>query len=397
MGETIGTDAEPERLWTGYSGRLLILLTVGFTAVHTGRMVLSPLLPVIIEDLTITPFEAGLALSVLLWMNAAMQYPSGHFSDRLSRKTVIAASFVTAVVGFVLLSLSTTYAVLLLGAAAIGLGSGLYPSASLALLSDLFVEKRGQAIGINTVSIDLGSALSAGLAVVVLVYATWRAAFVPVLVVTVPALALLHLWSREPYLVTRIEFPIRVTVGNLVGDGRMRWTLIAYSLYMITWQGVAGFLPTYLAVDKGVSTTIASAGFALLFLVGIVVKPFAGKAGDNSTHLRVATAAAVFGVVGLVVLIGSSTLLGITAGIVLFAVGLNAFSPPMLTHLMSQFPDTSMGGDIGATRTVYIGIGSFGPIYVGYVASYATYSVAFVGLLLTLLGSAIILVRLGRS
>lgn len=394
MRDSVVTDAETEQLWAGYSGRLLILLTVGFTAVHTGRMVLSPLLPAVIESLAITPFEAGIALSVLLWMNAAMQYPSGHLSDQLSRKTVIVASFLAAVAGFVILGLTSTYIVLLLGAAAIGLGSGLYPPASLALLSDLFVEKRGQAIGVNIVSIDLGSALSAGLAVIVMTYATWQVAFLPVLVATVLAVVLLHFWSKEPYVIARPKFPIRKTIQNFLGDRRMRWTLIGYSFYMFTWQGIAGFLPTYLAVEKNLSATIASAGFALLFLVGIVVKPFAGRVGDRSGHLRTATASAIVGVIGLAALIVSSTLLGITLGIVAFAVGLNAFSPPMLAYLMNQFPDISMGGDIGVTRTVYIGIGSFGPIFVGYVASYATYSAAFIGLLTTLLGSAVILVWL---
>ncbi|USZ69909.1 hypothetical protein NGM10_16010 (plasmid) [Halorussus salilacus] len=71
-----------------------------------------------------------------------------------------------------------------------------------------------------------------------------------------------------------------------------------------------------------------------------------------------------------------------------------SFPPVMQTFLMGVFPDSSMGGDMGATRTVYLGVGAVGPAYVGYVAEVASYTAAFVGLAVCLLAAAGILVAM---
>lgn len=74
-----------------------------------------------------------------------------------------------------------------------------------------------------------------------------------------------------------------------------------------------------------------------------------------------------------------------------------AYPPVMQAFLMDAFPDGSMGGDLGATRTVYIGLGSLGPTYVGFVAGRASYVTAFSGLLACLVVSAVVVVWLART
>ncbi|MFC6990063.1 hypothetical protein ACFQJD_17605 [Haloplanus sp. GCM10025708] len=55
-----------ERLVRGYGGHLLVAVSLGWLTLQSGRLLLPPLLPTVIEDLAITPFRAGIALS-LLW------------------------------------------------------------------------------------------------------------------------------------------------------------------------------------------------------------------------------------------------------------------------------------------------------------------------------------------
>jgi MFS family permease len=139
---------------------------------------------------------------------------------------------------------ATTYALLLVGAAVVGVSSGLYPAAALAWLSNLFKERRGRAFGINTAAIDTGSALSPGVATAVLVIGTWRTAFAPIAVVMATVFVYVHRWGREPYVLERFSLDVGKTARVLISTKRMRWTLVCYSLYMFTWQGIAGFLPT---------------------------------------------------------------------------------------------------------------------------------------------------------
>ncbi|WP_227374859.1 MFS transporter [Haladaptatus halobius] len=393
-----------ERLVTGYSGRLLLAVSLGWAMIQTGRLVLSPMLPTVMDSLDITEFQAGLALTLLWGLYALGQYPSGRLSDRLSRKSLLAAGLALLVVGFAALASAPTYSAFLLGAAIVGTGAGLYPTPARALLSDLFVARRGQAFGLHTASGDSGGAVAAGLAVGVLAVATWRVAFLPVILVLVTVLVLLHRWSRETY--TRPGFDAnagRIVLRDLgvtarrFGNRRTVALIVAYSLYAFVWQSVAGFLPTFLQTVKGFSPALAGGGFAALFVVGALVKPLSGSLGDRISRPVVAAGALTLAATTLAALLLASGTLAIAGIVVVFAAGLMAYPPVMQAFLMDAFPDGSMGGDLGATRTVYIGLGSLGPTYVGFVAGRVSYVTAFAGLLGCLVVSAAVVVWLART
>jgi MFS family permease len=161
-----------ERLLGGTAGRLLLTASLGWLALQAGRLVLSPMLPAVMADLSISEAQAGFAFTVMWGLYAAGQYPSGRLSDRLSRPTLLVPGLALLSVGFGALAAATSYRLYLLGAAVVGAGAGLYPTAARALVSDLYVERRGQAFGLHTASGDTGGAIAAGLAVATLAVAT---------------------------------------------------------------------------------------------------------------------------------------------------------------------------------------------------------------------------------
>jgi predicted MFS family arabinose efflux permease len=202
-------------------------------------------------------------------------------------------------------------------------------------------------------------------------------------------LVLLHAWRPEPYEVRRVDLAVGATARRLFANPRFGTLLAAYVLYAFTWQGAVGFLPTFLQRAKGFSPGLAGGGFAALFVVGALVKPLSGAASDRvGSKAIVGVAALVLGATALGATVAVEPRLLVAAGVVAFAAGLMAFPPAMQAHLMDAFPDASMGGDLGATRTVYIGLGSLGPTYVGLVAERAGYVPAFVGLVACLLVAA---------
>lgn len=388
------TGRAEERLFTGSSGRLLLVASVGWASIQCGRLLLSPLLPRITADLGITNARAGLALTVLWGIYALLQFPSGRLSDRLSRKTLLVAGASLVAVGFLALAATRSYATFLLAAATVGTGAGLYPTAARALVSDLFVERRGQAFGLHVASGDLGGAAAAGLAVVVLAVAAWRTAFLLPVAVLAVALVALHAWSRESVRIERVRLDVRGT-GRRLFTRRYLPFLFAYALFSFTWQSAVGFLPTYLQ-DKGLSATFASGSFALLFVVGVVVKPLAGGLGDRFSRLGVAAGALLLGAASMAVVVRSTAGPVVAVGVLLFAAGLMAYPPVMQAFLMDVFPTESMGGDLGGARTVYIGIGSLGPTYVGIVADRAGFRYAFAGLIGCLVVSGLVILALDR-
>lgn len=383
-----------ERFLAGHTGRMLGTLTLGLTAVRIGRRALPALVPVFITDLGITPFKAGFALTTLTIFYALLQYPSGRISDGLSRKTALMASLGTVVIGAAILMATPTYAVLLLGVAVIGAGEGLYGPAARALLSDLFQEKRGRAFGIFTMASDLGGITAAGLVTVALTVSTWHTVFLPTIAMLTILFILINRWGDESVHLNSIDINAVSTARRLLGHSRFRWILLSYVLYNFSIQGILGFLPTFLQSHYNLSLGTANALFALFFVIGGIARAAGGGLSDRIPRLYVGGGGLFLGIIGILLLVMMSSLPGAVAGVVVFAFGTRFYSPSVQAYLMDVFPDSSMGGDLGATRTIYLGLGSLGPTYVGLVASYWSYVLAFVGFVICIVAAGLILIWL---
>lgn len=369
-----------ERFLRGYAGRLSFPLALGWFGAKLARDLLPPLLPAVADDLALSPSEAGVALTVLGICYALLQYPGGRLSDGLSRKTVLVGGLAVALAGSVALALAGSKGELLLGVALLGVGTGLYSIPWRALLSELYVDRRGAAFGVVQAAGRLGSSLTAVVAVGALAVGSWNLAYLPVAVVMAVVAVLYHRWSREPYVIDRVPLGVGDTAGRVFASPGIRRLVVAYIAYAFVWQGVSRFLPTFLHETKGFTLLAASSGFAALFLVGLVVAPVAGDASDRLARGPIAAAVLGLGALGIALVIVGSSLPAIATGIVLFAVGMLAFPPVMQAYLMDRFPEESMGGDLGALKTVYTGIGSLSPTYVGLVAERLSYAAAFSGL-----------------
>lgn len=362
-----------------------------------GRLVLSPLLPTIIADLAISRAAAGVGLTVLWASTALAQFPGGRLSDGLSRKTMLLAGLGANVVGFTMLALSSGYAQLVVSLAVVGVGTGLFIPAKYLVLTELFVERRGRAFGVNSAAAEIGGVLASVAAVLVLAVGAWRLAFVPVAGILLLGIVAFTVWSDERVTLARTSLDVRGTARRLFGNRDLLVLLLTFSLFSFVWQGVTGFLPDFLHVHKEFSQTFASNAFAVLFVVAAVVTPIIGSLGDRLGHARVGILTPLVGSVGLGVVLLADDRIGVLAGIAVLASGIGSFWPLLYAHLMDALPDRDMGGDFGATRTVFMGLGSFGPAYVGVVVDLAGYVTAFVGFVGCLLVTTGLLVSIVRS
>ncbi len=382
--------ADDDRLFGGYAGRILVVLTAGYGTLKVARYALPAVLPLVIADLGIDSVRAGIALSTIVTAVAITQYPSGRYADGLSRATVVLVAVGSLVVGLSTLSLSPTYLALLAGAALLGAGEGLYSPASRALVSDLFDARRGQAFGVHMMSVDVGGLAAAGAATVLLATGRWRAAFLP-LAVLVGLVGLVYLrLNREPLPLGRVPLDARRTARRLLGSPELRLLTVAYCLFMLTIQGVLGFLPTLLQSDLDIAPGRASLVFAALFAAGLAIKPLAGRLSDRVPRPAVGGAATLVGAAGIAALALAEGPLAAGVATVGVAVGAKGFGPAMQAHLMDTFPEESMAGDLGALRTVYMGVGALGPIYVGVVAARLDYGAAFLGLAAAFAGASVL-------
>ncbi|RDI70216.1 MFS transporter [Halopelagius longus] len=370
---------------------MLLVVSLGWAALQTGRFLLSPLLPTIIADLQITEATAGVALALFQGVYALSQYPGGEYSDRWTRATLIVPGLLVLVVGFVAFGFAWSLPAFVAAAAVVGLGKGLFAIPSRALLSDLFVRRRGRALGVYAAGTDVGGLLSSGLAVLALGYATWRTPFFPVAAVLAAVTVLYVLWSREGYRVGDASLDVGGTARRLVTSPQQRGTLLAFSLFYFMVGGFINFLPTYLAVSKGFSQGLASATFAIVFAVGLAVKPVAGGLGDRFSRRGIAVVGIGFAALSLGALVAAGSKPVVWVAVGLTAVGYKTGFPLADAIIMDDAPDGGMGADLGAARALFLGANALGPAYVGVVVTYANYAAAFGGLVVCLVVAAAIL------
>lgn len=394
MIDWISYTSRDESLVRNYSGQMLVTLSVGMVATSVGRLLLPPLLPTITAELQLTKSQAGIVLSTMWAFFAILQFPAGRLSDRLSRSTILVAGLLVMISGFGILSIVPSYLLLLVGVAFIGAGSGLYIVSMRAFISDLFTARRGQAFGVNTAAGMMGGILAAGLTTVIATAFDWRIAFVPLIAILALVATRLHSKRREPYEFGRIDFGLHTTVTRVFGTAEMRWLVIEYSLVMFAWQGMFGFLPTFLRIAKGFQPELANATFAIPFGIGIIVMPLAGGMSDRIARLPVAIIALLFSSFGLAFVVFETSTRLVVVGVFVFAVGLVVHPPVMQAYLMDRFSDSNAGGDFGAFRTLYLATASLGPAYVGWIAQRTSYIFAYQGLVACLFLSAVILVRI---
>jgi MFS family permease len=377
---------------TGYARRMLYTVSLGWALLQTGRFLISPLLPTIISDLGITEATAGIALAVFQGSYALVQYPSGEYSDRWNRTTLIVPGLVILAVGFALLGLVNGIVLFFVATTVVGVGKGLFSIPSRALLSDLFSANRGRALGIYAAGTDVGGLISSGVAVLALTYASWRTPFFPVAIALGVLTVAYAATTREGYTVGSASLDLRGTVGRLVQSTQQRRTLVAFTLFYFMVGGFINFAPTYLAQAKGFSESLAGLSFGIVFAVGFAVKPIAGTLGDRFSRRGIAVAGMLIAAAALGGLVFVSANLAIWIAVGVLALGYKTGFPLADAIIIDGAPAEGMGADLGAARALFLSANALGPAYVGVVATYANYDLAFGGFVACLVVAAGLLV-----
>jgi len=368
-----------------HSIKMLATIVVGTTAIMTSKLLLSPLLPTLIEDFDITVSTAGIALSIMWFCAALSQYPGGLISDRTSKTNVLLGGVVLAILAVTLIIWSTTFAWFVVGLMVLGIGSGVYQPVAVIKISDLFVDRRGQAVGVNAASINFAGVLSAGLGAGILTVWSWQVAFFPVVAGFVATLLFLLVWRSDEPLESDVETGVVETYRQIRTDRSLLLLLGMAALIAFTWQATVSFFPAYLQVEKGFSVVMASYAFASLFIVGVFANPVVGWFGDQWGHRVLVAAMCATSVIGLGILLLTDGLLAIFIGTAIFAIGLAAFWPVYNATMMETLSGSSRGSNFGAIRSLYLILGSLGPAFVGITADLTSYSISFAGLSVALI------------
>ncbi|WP_338728642.1 MFS transporter [Haladaptatus sp. DJG-WS-42] len=367
---------------------MLLTVSLGWALLQLGRTLLSPLLPAILVDLSMSEATAGVALALFQGVYGIAQYPSGAYSDTWSRTALILPGLGLLIVGFTVFGLAGGLFAFFAASILIGFGKGLFATPSRALVSDLFVANRGRALGVYAAGTDLGGLLASGIAIIVLTYATWRAPFVPIAIGLAVLGVLYWSWTKEEYTVGEKRLNVTGTLSELVERPDQRVTLVAFSLFYFMVGGFISFFPTYLTNAKGYPISLASATFAIVFLVGIGIKPIAGGLSDRFPRRLISMAGLLLAAGAMTLLIFANSLPVVVGSVALLALGYKTQFPLADAIIMDSARAGELGANLGAARALFLIANALGPAYVGIVATYASYAAAFGGYAVCLLIAA---------
>jgi predicted MFS family arabinose efflux permease len=344
----------------------LSLCSVVFV-VNMGRVAFAPLLEPFMATFGIGPGTAGL-VTTLLWVGATL--PSigvGYLLTKLSQYTVITIAGVLLGVASAATAASTSVTMLAVGAFVIGVSASLYFTAANPLLSSLFPEGVGRAIGIHGAAMMVASVAAPLYVGVVLVnFVSWRYVF-----------GLLSAFA----IVTTVAF--RVTLRRNAVESRgaadetaflsavgRHWRLILTGVLLFgvtgfVWQGVFNFFVTYLVETKSVEAPFARNLLSVVFFAGIPSFWLSGRIADRFPKIPATlTFLGVF-VVSMLSMTAVGTADELLVASVVMGFSFHGVIPIFHTYVLESLPEASrssafsiylgVNGALGATGSVAVG------------------------------------------
>lgn len=365
----------------GGRGRLLAVVAAGWLLVLGARVVLPALMPRVRATFALDNAAVGLLLSLVWAAYALTQFPAGLLLDRFGERRVLVASVLATAAGALGLTLAPTFALFALGGALFGVGAGLYAPPRVTVLSRAYPERDSTALGVTFAVGNVGAATLPVVAAALAARFGWRAGFA----VVVPPLAAVAagLWAFVPRRAparedTRAARPTAARVLAALTSRRVALAWVAMTLTLFAYQGITAFLPLYLVDAKGLGGEAASALYGLFYASGAVSQWIAGNGADRFGERRVLAAVAAFGVVPLAALplAGGP---GLVAVVVLLGTRLG-LGPVGNGYVAAVLPDDVQGVGYGLFRTLYLGTGAVGSLFVGVLAERGLFDEAFLAL-----------------
>ncbi len=363
VGQSVST------LWGQGRGRILVVIASGWGLLVGTRMAYPVLLPYLRDTYELSLSVAGLLVTIL-WLGSALgQLPGGILADRYSERRLMAAGLLIVAIAVSIVVLTSTAAVVFLGTGLVGIGLSLYPIARITVLTELYPDSIGSALGVTMASGDIGQTVLPPAAGVLAAAVAWELG----LGVVIPLFLLVagFIWLVVPTATNDDETGMSLTEAKagLMGldTGTMTLVTVVLFVYILIWQSFTGFYPTYLAEIKDLSPSVAGTVFALFFGIGVVVKPVSGAAYDR-IGMRGSLLAVLIGpIVGLGALPfvkGFWPLVGLTI-LVSTMLGSGAITQ---SYLADTLPEAIRGTGLGIIRTIAASLGAGGPVLFGILA-----------------------------
>ncbi len=346
--------------------------------VNLARVLFAPLVQPAAADFDVTAASLGIVTSAAWLGSAAPRLPTGYLLTRVPRHHVTAATGGLLVCSSLFTAVAGSVTQLTAGAFLMGLSSGSYFIAANPLVSELFPDSVGSAIGIHGMSSQL-AAVGAPLAVsAVLFVGDWRLIFYCVAGAAALATMFLMWASRQTTLPSAGSADRSIRAA-----GRAQWPIILTGIAVIgaagfLWNGLFNLYGDYLDVAKGIDPGTARLLLSGMFAAGVPAFFITGKLADevpNVPLLLSIVGSFVVCVIALTVVEGVVLVGGVS---LLLGYAIHSLFPAVDTYMLSSLPDHHRGSAYALFSASMMFVQSLGSGTVGLVVvEGVSYTVAF--------------------
>ncbi len=236
-------------------------------------LLIPPAIPLIKKAYDINYLQSGLLLSIPYLTSAILQSPIAHFSESYAkRKFSLMAGLIILSASYFLFYFSNSYYSALFVTIFIGIGLGTYHPQGMGILSVVFKEKKGMAIGLN----GIGGALGYFFAPISMGYLLSLYNTKAFLIVSIPGvvMALIIL-----FVVRLDEKPTKTTMKSTITKELVLLGFVAIVIPFFS-RGITSFLPSYFYAH---GSTILNANLkaSVMLLAGMVAQPLGGFISDK--------------------------------------------------------------------------------------------------------------------
>ncbi|MGB9628603.1 MAG: MFS transporter [Thermodesulfobacteriota bacterium] len=249
---------------------LLFLVWIFFLN-FLSRIILSPLMPTIEQEIKIGHGEAGSLFFLISFGYCLMLFASGFISQILNHRKIIILSAMTLGMGLLIVGLSRHLWTIRIGLLWLGMAAGLYLPSGIATITELVDPKDwGKAVAIHELAPNLGFLAAPLLSEFLLGWASWQRILMLIGLASLLSGLLFIRFGRGG--VSHGTSPNVGTLQNILRERSFWIMMFFFSLGIGGSFGVFSMLPLYLVSEKGLERVWANT------LVGLSRIPTLGTA-----------------------------------------------------------------------------------------------------------------------
>ncbi|WP_224244009.1 spinster family MFS transporter [Hyalangium gracile] len=275
------------------AGYALFILTLINLVNYLDRYIVASALPKIQADLGINNTQSGLLGTVFIVVFMLASPIGGYLGDRVPRKFLVAGGVLVWSLATGASGLATTFVMLMIARAVIGIGEAGYGAVAPSIISDLYPrQQRTRVLSYFYIAIPVGAAAGYGLGGWLSSTYSWHTAFfaggVPGLI-----LGTMAFFMPEPQRGAmdgpdaQTKLPFKVGLKGLAGNKAFWATTAGYTLMTFSIGGLGFWMPTYMVRTRGIPDDKAGFIFgAITATAGLLGTVAGGWLGDKMDRKR---------------------------------------------------------------------------------------------------------------